>query len=463
MAACLAVLTDPNLLSRILAGEAREDARSVRLLSSGICAAYDAQTQQLWAKDSGQGDIAARELSLRRILAHGCRPAQVIVEVTDSSQADQQQAGLRLLRPFVDVSRTSPLLTREHLADAACLTAGRAPRLLARAFPHLTHLTLWDAEAAGSSLAGVLGLLLGSGNGDQSPVPRRPVLPHLHSLDLGAKSTELMEGLCAALRGATQLRHLKLDMDLEDASSAIEDLASLVGLERLAVGPTFDVEALVKPLTALTSLTLGTYGDLPAVAFQGLTALVELDCTRASLPVSVLCHLSRLTRLALGSFMVDAGARTAPQPLSLPVLELPPSLRECVLANQLPANFSTGINGPERGVHWDVRFVLEAEATQTAVRPPRAVAALCRATSAIAQSMAPTSGFRLRGFGYLDLVPGRRNHALEALARTNPAFLTLASVTLSHEDLETLSRISSLKASGGGGGRKGSPAQGAGN
>ncbi|KAG2499923.1 hypothetical protein HYH03_002210 [Edaphochlamys debaryana] len=93
MAACLAVLTDPNLLSRILAGEAREDARSVRLLSSGICAAYDAQTQQLWAKDSGQGDIAARELSLRRILAHGCRPAQVIVEVTDSSQADQQQAG----------------------------------------------------------------------------------------------------------------------------------------------------------------------------------------------------------------------------------------------------------------------------------------------------------------------------------------------------------------------------------
>ncbi|KAG2482913.1 hypothetical protein HYH03_018193 [Edaphochlamys debaryana] len=104
---------------------------------------------------------------------------------------------------------------------------------------------------------------------------------------------------------------------------------------------------------------------------------------------------------------------------------------------------------------WDVRLALGRQYGEDGALLPEAEVALCRAVGVMrgmgvekAALRVSAAGIRIQPVGgQAEVGPGRRNHApwLEAVAKLGVTRLTLQSIALSHQDMDTLSRCSSLQ------------------
>ncbi|KAG2501729.1 hypothetical protein HYH03_000229 [Edaphochlamys debaryana] len=378
---------------------------------------------------------------------------------------------IRLLRPFADASRNSPLPTEWLSADTSLLAAETAPHAVAKAFPELKTLSLWDDGAFNESFAAALQLLLGTAGGSGSP--QQPLLPNLTDLrmvmpNLREKDLpDLPPAVAAGLRGATQLRRLELSCNLPAAAAeraSIEDLAGLVGLESVRIGSvgTPLIGPLVQPLTALTSLAFRCPESLSADVLAGLPAgLVRLAAYEARLDVSGLSRLSSLTQLSCAALVAPPGPVAPLVPVAAPrSWALPPRLASCTLFGQRPEQLPR--LRPHAALRWDVVLTLKAgqHLSPESALLPEAEAALCGAASILADSMARGSTVKVETQpalgqmgdvwpvgGEAEVGPGRRNNRtwLEALGQTRMSSLLLKGFALSHQDLETVSCMRSVE------------------
>ncbi|KAG2482916.1 hypothetical protein HYH03_018195 [Edaphochlamys debaryana] len=371
---------------------------------------------------------------------------------------------LRLLRVFTDVSRLASLPTTELHADAGVLAAEAAPRLVATAFPQLESLTVWYAAGVDEALTAALQQLLGTGAGGEAQEALLPRLRYLSIHRLGTAVSDyapLPPALAASLRGATQLRLLRLDFKLRRSTLA-ESLAPLVGLESLQLGKTSApfLSTLLQPLTALTALRFSLPGVLrPDAGLSSLTRLAELTVAEATIDVSTLSRLGCLTKLECGALCAPGPAGAAgPGPIAAAARtwDLPPQLAEVKLTSQ-PPEALPALRAPKALARWDVFLALK-EGThygEDGALLPEAEAALCRAAgmlgSADPDMVVTVEGRRLLPVGgRAEVGPGRRNHTpwLEAVRQAGVASLELNGIALSHQDMETLSRCTALKALG---------------
>ncbi|KAG2487665.1 hypothetical protein HYH03_013666 [Edaphochlamys debaryana] len=478
------VLTDRDLLPHILAH--LEDGQFIRQLSSDIRAAYDAQAGSLRAKAHKDDDIHKQELSVRGILSRGCRPSTVFVEAHRPLLEHQQRAGIRLLRPFADVSRLTPLPTTELSLDSAVLAADTAAGLLAGSFPALEALRLAHKPGADTGLASALMQLLGTaasvyvasegaeGSEGAGPAAQGPLLPGLTTLELNLAESSIAlfqslgPALAAALRGATQLCRLRLDFSV-GLQPALEPLRTLTGLRSLSIGNTLPdfACALGASLTALTRLACGIRTRrLPSAVLQTLTGLVELTIEGATIDVTDLASLSSLTQL-------ECEALCAPSPMPAPAPEvaavatpgsvfawpLPPGLAFCKLECQAPGELPLVTPSPSAGtVEWDVCLSLQPNRHYDAdgALLPVAEAMLHRAATFLSRSAADTlclaveaeSPVALKPVGgEAEAGPGRPSHTgwLQALAGLPLSTLRLKGLALAYQDFDVLSGLSDVE------------------
>ncbi|KAG2482915.1 hypothetical protein HYH03_018194 [Edaphochlamys debaryana] len=279
---------------------------------------------------------------------------------------------LWLLRVFADVPRLAPLPTKKLYIDAGVLASAAAPGLLASAFPQLRSLQIWHAAGLEGAVVMALQQLLGLAGGGGAEAACQPLLPSLDALgitwlDVSVPDfTPLPPVLAACLRGATQIRGLRLDFNLTDAALA-EPLAGLVGLKSLELGELAELKLTDQPPEALPAL----------------------------------CAPGELAR-------------------------------------------------------WEARLALKAgtHCGGDSALLPEAEAALCRAVG-VAGGMASrataisitTETYLLPVGGAAEVGPGRRNHApwLEAVRQAGVSSLELDGMALSHQDMETLSRCTTLE------------------
>ncbi|KAG2501731.1 hypothetical protein HYH03_000231 [Edaphochlamys debaryana] len=463
------LLTDRDILPHILKHlDDKKERLAIRLLSSDIRATFDAQSQLLIAACRLGDDISKVELTVRGILGRSCRPSKVHLITEGAELAQKQRLGIRLLRPFADASRNSPLPTTWLLAHTSLLAADTAPHAVAKAFPERQSLTLWDDGACDEAFAAALQLLLGTAAGSSAPQPLLPglndmglVMPDLRLKDL----PDLPPAVAAGLRGATQLRQLQLSYNLPAAAAepaVVQDLAGLVGLESLWMGymgaPL--IRPLFQPLTGLTSLTFRCPERLPADVLAGLPAgLAELTADDSYVDVSGLSRLSSLTQLSCAALVAPPGPVAPLVPVAAPrSWALPPRLASCALFGQRPEQLPR--LRPHAPVRWDVVLRLKAgqHLSPDASLLPEAESALCQASGILAEFMAPKSLLAVMEDrntlvikpvgGEAAVGPGRRNHKawLEALGRTSVSDLLLQGIALSHQDVETISCMRSVEA-----------------
>ncbi|KAG2486632.1 hypothetical protein HYH03_014688 [Edaphochlamys debaryana] len=371
---------------------------------------------------------------------------------------NRDRLGLQLLDVFVDASRLSPLRTTTLRADAVvALCADRGPQLLAQAFPHVQHLLLRQCdEVDADALAAALQALLGSG-GSWDP----PLLPCLEELELLTQDEPcLPPALGAALRGATQLRALRLGYDLQEASDA-EPLAGLVGLRSLVTGQAYNehvLRAFIPALTGLTTLSFSLNDGLDGDIFAGLPNLVDLTARHAGISVADLVHLRGLTSLSCSGLSDYDWAANAEALGVIPGYDLPPGLRTCTFDFQYPECLPPLRGATPGQVEWDLTFPLQRGqhyCEEDGSLLPATEAALCRCLSALAGHTAPDSQITLEVDGDLlkpvggdeGVGPGRRNHVpwLQALGRSGVTHASLKGVALSHQDLDALASCSSLE------------------
>ncbi|KAG2482878.1 hypothetical protein HYH03_018222 [Edaphochlamys debaryana] len=277
----------------------------------------------------------------------------------------------------------------------------------------------------------------------------------------------LPPALTAGLRRATQLRHLRLDCKLNNAA-AVADIAGLTGLESLSVGLVREealLRRLLRPLTALTSFTADVVPVVNSGSVEGLAELTELSLGITDLDVTALSHLPHLTKLRCSGLVAPAGGAAAGAAAPEGGWPLPPELRDLSLLCQEPQELPRPLRGPPNGsVAGSVGFYLHTDAhiLPSGELLPQAEAALCGAAGALGQLMAPAVctvgvtvmkgdhlGTLLRPVGgAAEAGAGRRNHTpwLEALGAMRPSGLVLAGVALSHQDLNSISRMASLTA-----------------
>ncbi|KAG2481968.1 hypothetical protein HYH03_019075 [Edaphochlamys debaryana] len=410
--------------------------------------------------------------ALRELLERGCQPLEVSLE-TDGTLEMHRRNGLQLLRRLAEASSVAPLPTQELEVTLPALTAETAALILS-AFPRLERLKpgWWEPEEddpaslkrekqVHAAFAAALQLLLDGERG----------APHLAFLDLlYAPNTPVVR---RALSGATQLTGLKLGV--VDTAEEIQAFTTLTSLRTLEVTCEVDpvLQALLSPLTALTSLRLRGDGHLsPALA--GLPRLASLDYSTGHLDVSVLATLTALTKLRVSALTLPEAAGDAFEALAAPVhphpWQLPPQLKSIVLDFQAPEPLYALRSSPVQKLTWFIDRVQLEEDThldysdddeegQAVTLTPHGEAALCALADFLAGRLdedswigmvtaAEQGSLPIRCVGGAEEAgPGRRSHTvwLEAMGRAGIPQLELNCLALNYQDFGALAGHTGLK------------------
>ncbi|KAG2493854.1 hypothetical protein HYH03_008070 [Edaphochlamys debaryana] len=441
------MLTDRENLALVLKNLTPSEARVLRVVCAAARSAFDQLVPSLSVRN--EQDVPA----LRGILLRGCRPEEVLLG-SEVQSTQVENACLRMLRPFAEVSTPGPLPIVKLSLPAACLCEGTA-QAIAGAFPGLTRLVLTRLEDASTGSAAGLSLLIGTSSTGSALLPSLQELalkPSPEAVKAG-QTTSVPQELCEGpLHGATQLRKLVTTFHVADPAS-VQVLASLTRLSSLQVGACTEalLPQLLTPLTALTALDLGTtHGPLPLPALVALPALMDIEAGSSTLDASALQGLSRLTRLHVWALEApapaSAGASSAPAANA--AWQLPPRLAVLLLGSQVPEVLCGLRTSPVmRLQECHVTFVLKAGlhvSRADGCLLPAAEDALCGAAEFLTGRLDPNTSqvgvaVPLKPVGG-EAGPGRRNHArwLRALGGTGMGLLTLRGIALSHQDVATI-------------------------
>ncbi|KAG2487538.1 hypothetical protein HYH03_013818 [Edaphochlamys debaryana] len=262
--------------------------------------------------------------------------------------------------------------------------------------------------------------------------------------------------LCSVLSGATQLTQLSAWFRLTepDHASAIANLTSLRSLGVQSCEPQL-LPALLSPLTALTTLSLGqTSALLPAEPVAALSGLAYLRAEKAALDVHTLSQLTSLTSLGISALVLPAEpAATELAGSHPPSYLLRPNLDIIEVACVAPEALHALRASPVRQATWQIGVVLDRGPhydIDTGALTEQGEAGLCNAAAFLAGRMDAESDAWIGTEdnillwpvgGKAEAGPDKRNHTpwLEALGRAGVPCLTFDHIALSHQDLGTLS------------------------
>ncbi|KAG2481970.1 hypothetical protein HYH03_019077 [Edaphochlamys debaryana] len=228
---------------------------------------------------------------------------------------------------------------------------------------------------------------------------------HLSFLDL--QHAPLTPAIRTALSGATQLTSLKLPA--VRTAEEIQAFNSLTSLKDFGV--TCDeapvLRALLSPLTALTSLTLGGSEERLPPTLAGLSSLALLNAESSHLDVGVLATLTALTELRVYALALPEAPGDAFEALAAPEhrhpWQLPPQLTRIQINTQPPEPLHVMRSSPVRKLTWLINDV------------------------------------ELKGDVHLDYSDDEEDGA-------GMPYLILDCLALSHQDFQALSRHTTLKA-----------------
>ncbi|KAG2501360.1 hypothetical protein HYH03_001150 [Edaphochlamys debaryana] len=460
-------LYNPTLLAQIW--PLGKGASSFRLVSKDARAAFDAACGGLLAFGPQQQRLRPSQALgwALGMLRRGRRPWSVRIEIEeDSRPQDWRQGVLDLLQAMPQLSGRPGEGVASLELPAGLLSPSTAP-LIAGAVPNLSRLELAEAgklspDASHEAARGLALLLTGAedserasaaaGSGEEagggpnggtstaSPVPVLTSLSALYLSESYIRNTleRLPPGFVSVLRHAVQLRTLGFPGRFDKLSGwyyvrgqaggsrrAVEELASLTQLTALSLHSCAAtlLPVLTGALTRLTSLELQTqeYDDpaLSPALFAPLQGLQRLEIPCASLEVTGLAEaLSSLTRLSVGGFTLPA--QELSQPLtSIPRWRLPAGLRELGLRGSwMPPEALRFVRRNEFDIDED--WSQDISISFNAATP--------------CHLLTPVGGAAGTG-------PGRPNHGrwLREVAALRPSHLSLEGISLSYQDVETIS------------------------